>query len=234
MPKHYSDETLMAFADGLLDEPLFSSVAEALERDPTIAERLEQLVSGASLAREGFAPLLKPASPELEASVRAMIARKQQKPLWNGRFNLAWLFPLAGVAAVVTVVAVAVPLLQPSGVSVLNGLSNAELQAALGTLPSGENQTLADGRNLHAVATFTAADGTLCREFEVPGYVMVACRSAAEWQVSMAVAIGAGEGYQAASGLGALDSYLVEIGASAPLLDAQEREVLTALPSKRD
>ena len=79
MTAHYSDETLMAFADGMLDEPLFSAVAEAVDRDPALAARLEQLVDGAALARQGFAPLLQPVPPELEASVKAMITRQERK-----------------------------------------------------------------------------------------------------------------------------------------------------------
>ncbi|WEK05962.1 MAG: hypothetical protein P0Y65_06825 [Candidatus Devosia phytovorans] len=222
----YSDETLMAFADGMLDEPLFSTVAEAVEQDAALAERLEQLVDGASLAREGFAPLLEPVPAELEASVRAMIARKARKPLWDRQISLAWLFPVAGVAACVAAVVVAAPMLRPSSDPSWGGVEQSQLQAALDSVPSGADQALEDGRVLHAVASFTDSEGRLCREFEVPGYVMVACRAQSEWQVSMVVANGTAEGYQTASGLAALDAYLAEIGASAPLLDAEERTVL--------
>ena len=55
MTAHYSDETLMAFADGMLDEPMFSAVAEAVDGDPALAARLEQLVDGAALC-DGHQP----------------------------------------------------------------------------------------------------------------------------------------------------------------------------------
>lgn len=224
----YSDETLMAFADGMLDEPLFSSVADAVESDAALAARLEQLVDGARLSREGFAPLLEPVSPELEASVRAMISRKARQSVWNRPLNWAWLLPLAGAAAVVAAVAVALPMLQPSTGTVLGGIEQAQLQAALDSLPSGGDHELSTGGTLHVVASFTDAGGTLCREFEVPGYVMVACRSGAQWQVNMAVATGTADGYQTASGLAAVETYLAEIGASAPLLDGAEQQMLAA------
>nr|WP_314260398.1 hypothetical protein [uncultured Devosia sp.] len=222
----HSDETLMAFADGMLDEPLFSAVAEAVEHDEALAARLEQLVDGARLAREGFAPLLEPVSPALEASVRAMIARKARRPLRTWQINLAWLLPAAGVAAAVMSVVVALPLLQPSAQPSWGGIEQSQLQAALDTLPSGADHVLKDGGTLHAVASFTDSTGTLCREFEVPGYVMVACRAGTDWQVTMAVANGTAEGYQTASGLAVLDAYLNEIGASAPLLELEERAAL--------
>lgn len=226
MTADYSDETLMTFADGMLDEPLFSAVAEAVERDEALAARLEQLVDGTRLAREGFAPLLEPVSPALEASVRAMIASKQRKPFWNRQISLGWLFPVAGVAAAVTAVLVALPLLQPASAPSWGGIAQSQLQAALDTVPSGSDHALANGSVLHAIASFTDGNGTLCREFELPGYVMVACRSGAEWQVNMAVANGTGEGYQTASGLAVVDAYLREIDASTPLLDAEERAAL--------
>lgn len=225
MTDTYSDETLMAFADGMLDEPLFSAVAEAVEQDEALAERLEQLVAGADLARQGFAPLLQPVSPALEASVRAMIQRKERKPFWSSLFAPIALLPLAGAAAAVAAIAVALPLFQaPAGA--LGNVDQAQLQAALDTVRSGSDHDLGDGQTLHAVASFTDAGGNLCREFEVPGYVMVACRSGAEWQVTMAVANGTSEGYQTASGLAVLDSYLTEIGAGAPLLDEDEAAAL--------
>ena len=228
MTAHYSDETLMAFADGMLDEPLFSAVAEAVDRDPALSARLEQLVDGAALARQGFAPLLQPVPPELEASVKAMITRQERKRSAATRWNWAWLFPLVGATAAVAAVVVVLPALQTPATGILGGLDQSQLQAALDTVPSGADYALTDGRQLHAVATFTDQSGILCREFELPGYAMVACREATQWQVTMAVATGQGDdGYRTASSLAVLDTYLAEIGASAPILDADEMQALT-------
>ncbi|UXN74074.1 hypothetical protein N8D56_01785 [Devosia sp. A8/3-2] len=54
--KNYDDETLMAFADGQLDEPDFSELAAAIEAEPALAERLELLVLGKDLAKAVYAP----------------------------------------------------------------------------------------------------------------------------------------------------------------------------------
>ena len=37
----FSDETLMAFADGELDEPTRSAVAQAIDSDPALAAKVE-------------------------------------------------------------------------------------------------------------------------------------------------------------------------------------------------
>ena len=39
---NYDDETLMAFADGELDELLSAEIASAMERDPALARRVER------------------------------------------------------------------------------------------------------------------------------------------------------------------------------------------------
>lgn len=228
MAERYSDETLMAFADGVLDEPLFSAVAEAIEQDEALTERLEQLVTGGALARNGFAALIEPVPPTLEASVRAMVARKNRTPFWMRQITLPWFLPIGGVlAASVAAVVVAAMTLQPAATMSWGGIDAGQLQAALDSVPSGAKHDLGHGRMLYAVASFTDSAGNLCREFEVPGYVMVACRAESAWQVNMAVANGKAGGYQTASGLSALDAYLTEIGASAPLLDTEERKALS-------
>jgi len=57
MNRTYDDDTLMAFADGALEEPLFSQVAADVEADAELAARLDALVMGKDLARAVYQPL---------------------------------------------------------------------------------------------------------------------------------------------------------------------------------
>lgn len=231
------DETLMAFADGRLDGQRFETVANALETDPLLAERLAQLAEGARLARDGYGQLLDPVPPALEANVRAAIARANHKPFWQRALDGLRLEPLwatamaAGVAALI-----ALPtgfLLRgdnpaPTGFDLA---SQPALARALDTLLSGETGSLPNGSEVTAIASFTDGEGTLCREFEASGgqhYLAIACRVDGHWQTRLAMAAEAQTdgAYRPASGTELVDAFLDTIGASAPLLDAEERAAL--------
>lgn len=221
----------MAFADGVLDEPHFSALAEALETDAALAARLEALIEGADLARKGYAALLAPAPPALETAVRSAIAAQTRRTFWSGLLGRIGL-PLAGAAVAAALAVVVVPhILVPSrpGGS-LAALDGPDIAAALDTLRSGESRALPDGLEIAAVSTFTDGGGTLCREFETAGpdpYVAVACRSGEVWQVRFAILVETeGEAYRPASGLDPLETYLDAIGAGPPLLDDAETEAL--------
>lgn len=228
MHSDHSDETLMAFADGLLDEPLFSAVAEAIENDPALADRLEKLVAGADLAKAGFAPLLQPVPSALEGSVRAAIARAEHasRPKW--RLNWQWTLPASGLAlaAMAFAFVLAGQQLAPSG-SPFPGLTTPALSAALDSLPSGQSQDVVGIGAVHAITTFTDANGTLCREFEAGQYLAIACRANTQWTIALAIAVpDEAQAYRAASGAATIDHYLSEIGANPPLLDALEADAL--------
>lgn len=236
MHPEFTDETLMAFADGALDEPQFSQVAEAVEADEALAARLETLVTGSTLARKGFEHLLAPVPPALEADVRARIRASRRKPFWQGDWS-RWLFPSASLAAAAIAIVVAIPTLgqwlTSPDATPFGELSGREVAALLDTLPSGQSHTLASGTVIHTVATFTDANGALCREFETEGgqsYVAVSCRTNSDWTVQLALANAAdGNSYRPASGLEALDSFLAQIGAGAPLALADEETALREL-----
>ena len=51
MSKMYTDEILMAFADGKLDEPEFTEIALAIETDAALAERVEALATASRGAK---------------------------------------------------------------------------------------------------------------------------------------------------------------------------------------
>jgi len=61
---NYDDETLMAYADGELDEPLNAEITSALERDPALARRVERHRALRAAVAGAFAPVLEQAVPE--------------------------------------------------------------------------------------------------------------------------------------------------------------------------
>jgi hypothetical protein len=121
------------------------------------------------------------------------------------------------------------PLTQPLLASTELG---GEIGALLSTLPSGQERRLADGPLLRTIGTFhTAAEGALCREFELDSAqnaaVIVSCRSAGIWRVAFSTSsTPTGDGYAPASSLEALDAWLNAIGASAPLSAQDEARAL--------
>lgn len=224
MQRDFSDETLMAFADGVLDEPQFTQVAEALESDDTLAQRLEALVTGSALARRGFDELLGPIPPNLEAAVRETIRAADRKSSWKFSWS-NWLYPAGALGAAALALVVAIPssgLWQASSArSSIAELVGQEVADVLDTLPSGDTTKLVSGSVIHPIATFINSDDQVCREFETEGassYVVVACRSGSEWSIQFAVAMAEQDGnYRPASSLEALDAYMHASGAGEPL-----------------
>lgn len=231
----FDDETLMAFADGQLDEPTFSEVAAAVEAEPALAERLELLVLGKDLTKAVYAPLADLAVPrELTDAVRsaaggeapaATVVPFRQRNV--ARLSLAGLAVAACLGALVAGPAgYLLSQAQDGGGLRVGGPLRGELAALVGSVPSGQEQRLDDGTLLRPIATFADAAGTLCREFEVDGAsttVAVACRAETEWRVAFALNTPvAADGYTPAAALEMLDIYLQSILAGDPLsLDAE-------------
>jgi hypothetical protein len=232
-----TDEELMAFADGALDEPRFSDVAGAVEADPEIAARLEELVVGGRAAAAVYAGLAEvPVPARLTRSVADIEAASRVVPFPAQRLPRALSYAMAaGVAALIAV---------PVGYLIGQGSAPVPLVAAgpplgpllaaeLGRLPSGQDARLPGGDVVRAIATFADGEGQLCREFEVDGAlatVAVACRTETEWRVAIAIdAPVAADGYAPASSIAALDAFLGAIAAGAPMNEAEELAALAQL-----
>ncbi|MFN0318115.1 MAG: anti-sigma factor family protein [Burkholderiales bacterium] len=75
-PQHFDDQTLMAYADGALDDQARGAVEQAMLADASIAARVAALRRGAELAKEAFdSELHTPIPAALLESVRAAIAQ---------------------------------------------------------------------------------------------------------------------------------------------------------------
>jgi hypothetical protein len=242
-----SDEILMAYADGELGPSETREVAAAVAADPALAARVKVFTQSRKAVAEAFAVKASRPTPDPIAERIRELAAETASPQSTERAAEEkviafpqrrrvpfWQLPIAASIALLAGYGLGqyldtAPLSGPMAASVLG---EPDLPAILATAPSGNRQTLDSGAEVIFIATFENGDGNLCREFEhdQPNRtttVAVACRTADDWQVQLAIVAGAGaDGYAAASSLDALDAWLTATGAGAPMSPQDE---LTAL-----
>lgn len=244
-----SDEMLMAYVDHELDDRDAKAVEEAADADERIAHRLRDLRAQRRSLREAFAGLAEePVPAALSLRVREMIAATgpQAAEASIVPFPARKLGPRVGafayaLAASIAVLAVGLgvylaggPFLVAEGETLALGrVTSTEIATALSTLPSGDSRPFGgEGGSIRMVNSFKDGHGHLCREFEIEPArgartLGVACRPAADWTVSFALAAGVGEsGYAPASTLETLDAYLQSLSAGEPLSPQDERAAL--------
>ncbi|MBY3367876.1 anti-sigma factor family protein [Rhizobium laguerreae] len=237
--KDFDDETLMAFADGELDETQSRALEEALASNEALCERLAVFLDSRQLVGDALKPLIDEPVPEaLLASVRRMADEvRHQKPQDNvvsfrpkqqQQTMRRWLVPVAAslVAIMTGVVGFALGRINPSASN-----SGAEIAAVLDREVSGRDVTLSSPETvLHVVASFRDERGELCREYELKqpksSTLTVACRQNGAWATRLALTSAKADGYVPASSQETIDAYLASIQAGEPLSPEEEREVL--------
>jgi len=230
------DETLMALADGEIDGPKAARLHAEIEADPDLAARYAVFTQTSHWARQ--ATIADPdveVSPALEARIREMAAStppKAENVVPLRRAVTRWQ-PMAIAASLALAVGLSAGLLLAPGAPETGApLLSAAMQDHLGTLPSGAEADLPDGRHMNLIASFTNGAGAFCREYETGAegrgsHVSVACRIGDDWSLQFAMATGSGDdGYVPASALDALDAFFAATGASQPLSAEDEREYL--------
>lgn len=227
-----SDETLMALADGELAPELAREVSAAVDRDPALAARLGQFTQSRQVLRDWGAQVDPPlVDPAVEAMIRAASAPQAK----SGPANLNRR-PLAAVAAALALAVVGLGLYAGLGDGGADGGRDAQM-AALDRLPSGESQALGDGSELVVIASYRNGVGEFCREYELHGgpdgpRLHLAChQDGTGWDERFSIALsGQDGGFVPASGqVEALDDFLRETGAGAPMTDAEEQSALAGL-----
>ena len=237
--KDFDDETLMAFADGELDETQSRALEEALASNEALCERLAVFLDSRQLVGDALKPLIdEPVPQALLASVGRMADEvRHQKPQDNvvsfrpkqqQQTMRRWLVPVAAslVAIVTGVVGFTLGRINPSASN-----SGAEIAAVLDREVSGRDVTLSSPETvLHVVASFRDERGELCREYELKqpksSTLTVACRQNGVWATRLALTSAKADGYVPASSQETIDAYLASIQAGEPLSPEEEREVL--------
>jgi anti-sigma factor RsiW len=247
------DETLMAYADGILSGEEARAVERAMAADEALAARVAALADARRAVKAAHAA--PPAVPaELLARVRGLAeadarrraaegppkvvdlaSRRRQVPFWQLPLAASVALVAGGLAGWLAAPASGPQPGQAAGFAVAD-LADPAIAGALDRVASGERVALEGGAELAAIATFRDGGGTLCREFEYDRdpqttLVAVACRGEAAWDLRLAVvAPGAGaDGYAPASSLETLDAFLSATGAEPPLSPEDERAALDGL-----
>lgn len=236
----YTDEQLVAYADGELPAAEAGAITQAAADDPALARRIERFVQTRRVLSEAFAARLTEPVPARLLDVLA--APGKVVPLRRAPAR-PWV-PLALAASVALGVGLSVSLWLPRGpgatVTTIAGLPLDA--AALGTVlerkASGEPVIVAQaGRQYEILPTATLQSGAgWCREFEstlegaTPARARgVACRQAdGQWQLVAATAVGAvaatGGDYAPAGAAG--PDLAAALGAAVRLTPAQERDLI--------
>ncbi len=239
---HPSEETLMAYADGELDEDVALAVETAMASDPQLIKELVGFTRSRRLARAAMSRGLEQASPDLISAISAMVRRSDTRPVgeksfrWSAFLTSGHWMTGAGLAAAVLVVVAgglgyvlgALPLAAPARTA-LSHLDDPDVSAVLHKAASGERRSVAGGV-LDPVATYRLEDGTLCRDYVlVAGQTKaeaLACRHEGAWRTMAAITKPSFDGYVPASGETVIDAYLQEIKAGEPLSSEDEGRLL--------
>ncbi|MCV3271303.1 anti-sigma factor family protein [Roseobacter sinensis] len=249
----FTDEELMAYADGELAEERATELDLALAESPALSDRLALFVTTRAVAKDAWTPSLEdPVPAHLVEHVRALAAETDAPPASDDTVvafpkrsetpaaTPFWRLPLAaGLAAAIGLGAGLGLAPQPNtgtGGIEIAALTDSRIVDALNTLPSGADLRLDDGARIAPIATFFDGAQSLCREFEFDRadgmtVVSVACQREGQWDVQMAVAATAATdtGYAPASSLDVLDAYLTANEAGPPLDPDAEAAALDAL-----
>ena len=239
---YLSDEILMAFADGELDEPIAAAVAKAMAEDPGTARRIVDFQKSRRLMRSAFSEALMPeVPPALQAAVSAQIEayeakerRAAQEVPRRVRSRGLPFLPMA-LAASVAVVATGIGYWAGGQGSqrtdnLMARLEDPTTHRELSRMASGDEVDLPFGR-LRVISSYRLGNGALCREFRLTlasqAAEAVACRRNG-WNVTFALVgdAAADAGYVPSGGEDPMEAYLQAVGAGTPLVDEAEAKAL--------
>lgn len=240
MDNDFTDEELMAYADGELAAARAAKLAALLPQRPDLAERIALFVATREASAESVKAHLggEPVPDALKASVEDMIRTASSatvttmKPAASRRSFRDWAMPMA--ASVLALISgaigywVATENARSPDFYQIAVTADAELAQALSSLPAGKSALLANsGARIGMISSFHRADQALCREFRISradmgDHLAVACHGPGKWSIDFALRVegGAGDGYKPASSAQTLDAYLEALGAG-PALEAE-------------
>ena len=205
----YDDDTLMAYADGELDETQRAEIAAALERDPALASRVAQHRALRAQVAGAFSTLLAQPVPErLVAAAKGTDANRSvpagsvlQFPARTARAPApSWSLREWGAMAASLVFGAVISwkLFAPSD-SALIAAHGGSL-VARGSLASALDDQLASSQRgdepVLIGLSFQALDAHYCRSFTLSRAATagLACRVAGEWQIPVTAAAQAATG----------------------------------------
>lgn len=247
----FTDDVLMAYADGELDAQTRRRVDDAIGRDAELAQRVALFVKTRALVAETLGAAKVSIPDDLEARVRQMAVAAEaedasgadvvpfapRNAAGKGRPARRFILPIAASLALVAggllgYMAAGQP--ERAGGIEIAGLAGEGIIEALNTSASGQTVELGPEASFEAIATYRDGANALCREFEARAggisHVAIACRDDGAWQLRFAASqVDAGGRFVPASSMEALDAFLDASGAGTPLSVDEERKALSGL-----
>ena len=175
----YSDDTLMAYADGELEPAERAAIEQAMRTDPAIAATVERHRALRADVAAAFAGILDepvPARLQPPAPVVSLAVERDKRRRWS--------WPEWGALAATLVVGVLAGRMIPGGGGPAiagNGnqvVAQGELAAALDRQVGGK----AEGA-VKVGVSFAARDGAYCRGFVMGASAGLACREGGQWKI---------------------------------------------------
>lgn len=209
--KSFSDEILMAYADGELDEVTRRAVEEAMRKDAALAHRVAQHKAMRANVFAAYAPIADEAVPPRLAqplrqatvvsldSVRARREAEQQAARKAAR-GRRWSWPEWGALAAMLMVGVLaghygmgmLPIERGETVASRDGVLVAQGRLAMAL----DQQLGGSGGPVRIGTSFLAQDGAYCRSFmTAQDMAGLACKQGGAWKVQLALQNG-GKGQQ--------------------------------------
>lgn len=230
---NYSDEVLMAYARGQLDQPLRAEVERAMRADPALAARVARHRAVRARAYQTYGAMLDDDPPpparvpangkvvQLDA-VRAARQQAAQPPPGKRRWSWRQWAVLAAALAIGAFEGVfAYSLMQgESGLAAVEPKGGAlvaqgNLAQALGRQLSGSEGNVLIGQS------FLAKDGSYCRSFVMGGAGGLACKTGERWHIAVLA-----ETTQTGGMPRTVNDEIAQRIAGAPLDEAGERAAL--------
>jgi hypothetical protein len=190
-----SDEVLMAYAQGQLDEPARSEVERAMRTDPVVAARIARHRAVRAHSREACGMMVGAPSPPRMAglggkvvqldAVRAARQQAQQPIPMRSRWSWRQWAVLATALAIGACEGVfAYHLMQ--GESALAVDARGGTLVARGALAQALSTQLSGTEGKARVGTsFVSKDGSYCRSFVIGGAGGLACRDGERWHIAV-------------------------------------------------
>jgi hypothetical protein len=174
----YSDDTLMAYADGELDPAERAAIEQAMRADPAIAAAVARHRALRADVAAAFAGILDepvPARLQPPAPVVSLAVEREKRRRWS--------WPEWGALAATLVVGVFVGKTVPGGAPAIAG--NGNQVVARGELASALDRQVGGKGNgaVQVGVSFAARDGAYCRSFVMGASAGLACRAGGQWRI---------------------------------------------------
>jgi len=190
----YSEETLIAYADGELDAATRAALETAMADDPQLAQRIARHQALRARLQSAFAGVLEEPLPErLLASVRGAAAGRRAANVValqpRGRARWSWPQWSAIAASLIVGALLGPPLLRPGADTSLIDTTGGRMVAS-GALARALAEQLASsqpaGAPVHIGVSFRSRGGAYCRTFSLQaagGLAGLACHEQSSWRI---------------------------------------------------